>query len=243
VRADVSVNLLRSGDAPLSVLVVDDEEYITDVLTTGLRFLGFQVSVARNGHDAIAKAVDDRPDVMLLDVAMPGCDGFEVCRRLRNDGVQVPIIFLTARDASEDKVGGLRLGGDDYVTKPFGLEEIVARIEAVLRRTNGGSRAVTRLAVADLVLDDDAHEVTRAGERIDLSATEYRVLRYLMLNAGRVLSKTQILEHVWQYDFDGESTVVETYISYLRKKVDHREPPLIHTVRGFGYVLRADADP
>jgi two-component system OmpR family response regulator len=179
---------------------------------------------------------------MLLDVAMSGCDGFEVCRRLRSDGVQVPIIFLTARDASEDKVSGLRLGGDDYVTKPFGLEEIVARIEAVLRRSSGTPRRVTRLLVADLVLDDEAHEVRRGDEHVDLSATEYRVLRYLMLNAGRVLSKSQILEHVWQYDFDGESTVVETYISYLRKKVDHRQPALIHTVRGFGYVLRADGD-
>ena len=228
---------------PVNVLVVDDEDYITDVLTTGLRFLGFDVSVARNGLDAIAKVIDVRPDIMLLDIAMPGCDGFEVCRRLRDDGVQVPIIFLTARDASEDKVSGLRLGGDDYVTKPFGLEEIVARIEAVLRRSSGTPRRVTQLTVSDLVLDDEAHEVRRDGERIELSATEYRVLRYLMLNAGRVLSKSQILEHVWQYDFDGESTVVETYISYLRKKVDHREPPLIHTVRGFGYVLRADADP
>jgi two-component system, OmpR family, response regulator len=237
------VNLFRAGDVPVNVLVVDDEDYITDVLTTGLRFLGFDVSVARNGLDAIAKVIDGRPDIMLLDIAMPGCDGFEVCRRLRNDGVQVPIIFLTARDASEDKVSGLRLGGDDYVTKPFGLEEIVARIEAVLRRSSGTPRRVTQLTVSDLVLDDEAHEVRRDGERIELSATEYRVLRYLMLNAGRVLSKSQILEHVWQYDFDGESTVVETYISYLRKKVDHREPPLIHTVRGFGYVLRADADP
>jgi two-component system OmpR family response regulator len=237
------VNLFRDGDLPVNVLVVDDEDYITDVLTTGLRFLGFDVSVARNGLDAIAKVIDLRPDIVLLDVAMPGCDGFEVCQRLRNDGVQVPIIFLTARDASEDKVSGLRLGGDDYVTKPFGLEEIVARIEAVLRRSSGTPRRVTTLAVADLVLDDEAHEVRRGDDRVDLSATEYRVLRYLMLNAGRVLSKSQILEHVWQYDFDGESTVVETYISYLRKKVDVREPALIHTVRGFGYVLREDAAP
>jgi len=236
------VNLFGDGDVPVNVLVVDDEDYITDVLTTGLRFLGFEVSIARNGLEAIAKVVDLRPDIMLLDVAMSGCDGFEVCRRLRSDGVQVPIIFLTARDASEDKVSGLRLGGDDYVTKPFGLEEIVARIEAVLRRSSGTPRRVTRLLVADLVLDDEAHEVRRGDEHVDLSATEYRVLRYLMLNAGRVLSKSQILEHVWQYDFDGESTVVETYISYLRKKVDHREPALIHTVRGFGYVLRADGD-
>jgi two-component system, OmpR family, response regulator len=237
------VNLLTDGDVPVSVLVVDDEDYITDVLSTGLRFLGFDVCVARNGLDAIAKVVDVRPDIMLLDVAMPGCDGFEVCRRLRNDGVQVPIIFLTARDASEDKVSGLRLGGDDYVTKPFGLEEIVARIEAVLRRSSGTPRRVTRLTVGDLVLDDEAHDVRRGDERIELSATEYRVLRYLMLNAGRVLSKSQILEHVWQYDFEGESTVVETYISYLRKKIDHIEPQLIHTVRGFGYVMRTEADP
>ncbi|HEY2812496.1 MAG TPA: response regulator transcription factor [Acidimicrobiales bacterium] len=236
------MDLLGNGGVPLNVLVADDEEYITDVLTAGLRFLGFHVSVARNGLDAIAKTVDTRPDVMLLDVAMPGCDGFEVCRRLRDDGVQTPIIFLTARDASEDKVSGLRLGGDDYVTKPFGLEEVVARIEAVLRRSSGGARTVTRLTVGDLVLDDEAHEVTRGDERIELSATEYRVLRYLMMNAGRVLSKSQILEHVWQYDFDGESTVVETYISYLRKKVDAVDPPLIHTIRGFGYVIRIDPD-
>jgi two-component system OmpR family response regulator len=236
------VQLLGPGADSLTVLVADDEEYITDVLTTGLRFLGFQVSVARNGLEAIAKTIDVRPDVVLLDVAMPGCDGFEVCRRLRSDGVQVPIIFLTARDASEDKVSGLRLGGDDYVTKPFGLEEIVARIEAVLRRSSGGSRTMAQLTVGDLVLDDDAHEVRRADNRIDLSATEYRVLRYLMLNAGRVLSKSQILEHVWQYDFEGESTVVETYISYLRKKIDRSEPALIHTVRGFGYVIRAEQE-
>ena len=232
MRRDGPVQLLGTGADSLTVLVADDEEYITDVLTTGLRFLGFEVSVARNGLEAIAKTIDVRPDVVLLDVAMPGCDGFEVCRRLRGDGVQVPIIFLTARDGSEDKVSGLRLGGDDYVTKPFGLEEIVARIEAVLRRSSGGARTMTLLTVGDLVLDDDAHEVRRADNRIDLSATEYRVLRYLMLNAGRVLSKSQILEHVWQYDFEGESTVVETYISYLRKKIDCSEPALIHTVRG-----------
>jgi two-component system OmpR family response regulator len=234
------VNLARVADPPVRVLVVDDEDYITDLLTTGLRFLGFEVSVAREGMGAVAKATDERPDVMLLDVTMPAFDGFEVCRRLRSDGVQLPIIFLTARDSSEDKVDGLRLGADDYVTKPFGLQEVVARIEAVLRRGHGTTRAVTRLTLADLVLDDEAHEVSRAGERIELSATEYRVLRYLMLNPGRVLSKTQILEHVWQYDFDGESTVVETYISYLRKKVDRFEPALIQTVRGFGYVLRAE---
>ena len=234
------MQLANAPDSTTRVLVVDDEEYITDLLSTGLRFLGFEVSVARDGMGAVAKAVDERPDVVLLDVAIPGFDGFEVCRRLRSDGVQVPIIFLTARVAAEDKVDGLRLGADDYITKPFGLQEVVARIEAVLRRGQGTTRAVTRLSVADLELDDEAHKVSRAGEQIDLSATEYRVLRYLMLNAGRVLSKTQILEHVWQYDFDGESTVVETYISYLRKKVDRVDPPLIQTVRGFGYVLRVE---
>jgi two-component system OmpR family response regulator len=224
------------------VLVVDDEDYITDVLSAGLKFMGFMVSVARDGMSAIAKAVDERPDVVLLDVTMPAIDGFEVCRRLRSDGVQVPIIFLTARDSPDDKVGGLRLGGDDYVTKPFGLEEVVARIEAVLRRSTGSSRAQTSFAIADLTLDDAGHEVTRAGQRINLSATEYRLLRLLMVNAGRVLSRSQILEHVWQYDFDGESSVVETYVSYLRKKIDQVEPRLIHTVRGFGYVLRVDTD-
>jgi two-component system OmpR family response regulator len=223
------------------VLVVDDDDYITDLLSTGLRFLGFEVTVARDGSAAIAEAAGARPDLVLLDVSMPGYDGFEVCRRLRDDGIQVPIIFLTARDSPDDKVSGLRLGADDYVTKPFGLEEVVARIEAVLRRSRGTGRTVNRLAVADLALDDDSHVVTRAGQAVELSGTEYRLLRYLMLNAGRVLSKAQILDHVWQYDFDGESTVVETYISYLRKKVDRVEPPLIHTVRGFGYVVRVGA--
>ncbi len=225
-------------DRRVHVLVVDDEDYITDLLHTGLRFLGFDVTVARTGSEALTKTVDLRPDVVLLDISMPGHDGFDVCRRLRADGVQTPIIFLTARDAMDDKVAGLRLGADDYVTKPFGLEEVIARIEAVLRRTNGPARGATRFVVSDLVLDDEAHEVTRGGERIELSATEYRLLRYLLLNANRVLSKAQILDHVWQYDFDGESTVVETYISYLRKKIDRVDPPLIHTVRGFGYVVR-----
>jgi two-component system OmpR family response regulator len=231
----------RPATRGVRVLVVDDEEYITDLLATALRFVGFEVDVAANGREALAKAVATRADVILLDVMMPDIDGFEVCRRLRNDGVQAPVLFLTARDATEDKVSGLRLGADDYVTKPFSLEEVIARVEALLRRLDGSARTSSRLTFADLVLDDDSHEVWRDGKRIDLSPTEFKVLRYLMLNPGRVLSKSQILDHVWQYDFGGESTIVETYISYLRKKVDQGAEPLIHTVRGVGYVLRSGA--
>jgi two-component system OmpR family response regulator len=230
----------RPATRGVRVLVVDDEEYITDLLATALRFVGFEVDVAANGREALVKAVANPADVILLDVMMPDIDGFEVCRRLRNDGVQSPVLFLTARDATEDKVSGLRLGADDYVTKPFSLEEVIARVEALLRRLDGSSRISSRLTFGDLVLDDDSHQVWRDGRAIDLSPTEFKVLRYLMLNPGRVLSKSQILDHVWQYDFGGESTIVETYISYLRKKVDQGAAPLIHTVRGVGYVLRAE---
>jgi two-component system OmpR family response regulator len=230
----------RPATRGVRVLVVDDEEYITDLLATALRFVGFEVDVAANGREALVKAVANPADVILLDVMMPDIDGFEVCRRLRNDGVQSPVLFLTARDATEDKVSGLRLGADDYVTKPFSLEEVIARVEALLRRLDGSSRISSRLTFGDLVLDDDSHQVWRDGRPIDLSPTEFKVLRYLMLNPGRVLSKSQILDHVWQYDFGGESTIVETYISYLRKKVDQGAEPLIHTVRGVGYVLRAE---
>ncbi|MGI8755897.1 MAG: response regulator transcription factor, partial [Acidimicrobiales bacterium] len=203
------------------VLVVDDDDYITDLLATGLRFVGYEVQGADSGRKAIAAAAGGWPDVIVLDVMMSDLDGFEVCRRLRGDGITTPVIFLTARDAVEDKVGGLRLGADDYITKPFSLEEVVARIETVMRRSGVTTSSRShQFAVADLVLDDESHVVRRAGRRVDLSATEFKVLRYLMLNAGRVLSRPQILEHVWQYDFDGESTVVETYISYLRRKVD-----------------------
>ena len=219
------------------VLVVDDEEHITELLSTALRYIGHRVDVAHTGREALDKSVSFRPDVVLLDVMLPDVDGFEVCRRLRNDGIAAPVIFLTARDATEDKVGGLDLGADDYVTKPFSLEEVVARVRALLRRTRevGDDE---RLRYADLEMDDESHEVWRAGEAITLTATEYNLLRFLLLNAGRVLSKSQILDHVWQYDFGGTGTVVETYISYLRKKVDRFEPPLIHTVRGVGYTLR-----
>ena len=229
----------------VAILLVDDQPANLLALEAVLADPGHELVRATSGAEALARLLARDFAVVLLDVQMHGLDGFETARRIRgrDRSHHTPIIFLTARDASEDKVSGLRLGGDDYVTKPFGLEEIVARIEAVLRRSSGTPRRVTTLEVADLVLDDEAHEVRRGDDRVDLSATEYRVLRYLMLNAGRVLSKSQILEHVWQYDFDGESTVVETYISYLRKKIDTREPALIHTVRGFGYVLREDAGP
>jgi two-component system OmpR family response regulator len=221
------------------VLVVDDEENITYLLGTALRHFGFSVDTASSGREGLAKANDVRPDLVLLDVMLPDLDGFEVCRRLRGAGIQVPVLFLTARDATEDKVRGLTLGGDDYVTKPFSLEEVVARVRAILRRAGRVTVDEPPLAYADLAMDDDAHQVWRAGELIDLSPTEYKLLRYLLANAGRVVSKAQILDHVWEYDFGGEATVVETYISYLRKKVDRRDEPLIQTVRGVGYSLRS----
>ena len=178
-----------------------------------------------------------RPDLVVLDVMLPDLDGFEVCRRLRADGIRVPVVFLTARDATEDKVRGLTLGGDDYVTKPFSLEELVARVRSVLRRAGHGDGRSSRLEFADLELDEDTHEVRRSGGLVELSPTEFKLLRYLMLNPNRVLSKAQILDHVWEYDFGGDANVVETYISYLRKKLDRVGPPLIHTVRGVGYRL------
>ena len=220
------------------VLVVDDERTIAELLTTALRFVGFEVRTAATGREALAAAADFHPELVLLDVMLPDLDGFEVCRRLRADGDRVPVIFLTARDAPEEKVRGLTIGGDDYVTKPFSLEEVVARVRTVLRRASGAAPEVSRLALADLEMDEDLRQVWRAGQPVELSATEYKLLRYLLLNPNRVLSKAQILDHVWQYDFGGDGSVVETYISYLRKKVDRVEPALIHTVRGFGYVLR-----
>jgi len=224
-------------DQDSRVLVVDDEENITFLLDVALRHFGFDVRVASTGRQALAEVERFSPHVVLLDVMLPDLDGFEILRRLRSDGVKVPVLFLTARDAVDDKVRGLTLGGDDYVTKPFSLEEVVARIQVILRR-QGVGRSTARLAVADLEMDDDAHVVRRAGEPIELSPTEYNLLRFLLVNAGRVLSRNQILDHVWQYDFGGHATVVETYISYLRKKVDRVGPPLIHTVRGVGYSLR-----
>ncbi len=214
-----------------------------------LRFAGFEVATATNGADALNKVRELRPDLLVLDVMMPGLDGFAVASTLRSKGDQVPVVFLTAKDATEDQVQGLTLGGDDYVTKPFGLEEVVARIRSVLRRTSGSVPAAAeapvtaRLAYGDLVLDDDTHEVWEGDREVELSPTEFNLLRYFLQNSGRVLSKRQILEHVWNYDFGGDGNVVESYVSYLRKKVDLSEPRLLHTVRGVGYVLRQPKAP
>ena len=229
---------LAEEQEQLRVLVVDDEPGITDLVATVLRYEGFQVDVAANGWEATRAASSQTPDLVILDIMLPDQDGFEVHRRLRDRGVEAPVIFLTARDATEDKVRGLTVGGDDYVTKPFSLEELVARIRAVLRRSRSSGHVPSRLTFHDLEMDEDSHEVRRGGTVLELRPTEYNLLRYMMLNPRRVLSKQQILDHVWHYDFGGESNVVETYISYLRKKVDAEEPHLIHTIRGVGYVLR-----
>jgi two-component system OmpR family response regulator len=220
------------------ILVVDDEPNIVDVISMALRFQGFEVASAANGRDAVAAVAEFRPHLLLLDIMLPDMEGFDVARRLGGERADLPIIFLTARDATEDKVRGLTSGGDDYVTKPFSLEELVARIRTILRRSGVAGADSSRLTFADLELDEDTHEVSRAGRSIELTATEYRLLRYLMLNPRRVLTRAQLLDHVWNYDFGGDARVLETYISYLRKKVDVEDPPLIHTVRGVGYSLR-----
>jgi len=226
--------------AEASLLVVEDEPNIRELLATSLRFAGFEVSVANDGRSEIISASERNPDLVVLDVMLPDMDGFEVTRRLRESGRQLPIVFVTARDSVDDKIKGLTVGGDDYVTKPFSLEEVVARIRAVLRRTRGEADEDRQvIAFEDLELDEDSHEVRRAGRVIETSPTEFKLLRYLMLNPNRVLSKAQILDHVWDYDFRGESGIVESYISYLRRKIDTEGlPPLIHTKRGVGYVLR-----
>lgn len=223
------------------LLVVDDEPNIRDLLATSLRFAGFEVHAASTGGEALELALEHHPDLIVLDVMLPDMDGFTVTRRLRDRGEQCPILFLTAKDDIKDKVNGLTVGGDDYVTKPFSLEEVVARIRAVLRRTHGGVEEPfdSALVVGDLRLDEDSHEVHRGDVAVELSPTEFKLLRYLMLNAGRVVSKTQILDHVWDYDWSGEVGIVESYISYLRRKVDVHGEPMIHTKRGIGYVLRA----
>jgi two-component system, OmpR family, response regulator len=239
----------ENGDAERRgrVLVVDDEAPITELLSTALRYMGYEVTTARTGSAALESASRTPPDLVVLDVMLPDIDGFEVCRRLRADGDFVPVIFLTARDAEDDRVTGFIRGGDDYVTKPFSLEELTLRIAALLRRTRAvgaggaGGSETQRLKYRDLEMDEDRHQVWRAGEEVRLSPTEFRLLRYLLLNAERVLSKQQILDHVWQYDFNGDDNVVETYISYLRRKLDSGHDKLIRTVRGFGYTLRAEA--
>jgi two-component system OmpR family response regulator len=222
-----------------TVLVVDDEEYIRDLVSSAMRIAGFEVRNAGDGQAALTAVTQHHPDLVILDVGLPGLDGFEVCRRLRDGGDATPVIFLTARDAAEDKVSGFTKGGDDYVTKPFSLEELVARVRAVLRRA--GTEPVTNgLRYDDLELNEDTMRVARGDRAIRLSPTEFKLLRYLLLNRERVVSKSQILDHVWQYDFDGNASVVENYVSYLRKKVDDGQAPLLHTVRGFGYVLRRE---
>jgi len=222
-----------------TLLVVEDEPNIRELLATSLRFAGFDVHTAGTGADALNTATKVEPDLCVLDVMLPDMDGFTVTRKMRESGRQVPIVFVTARDSVDDKIKGLTVGGDDYVTKPFSLEEVVARIRAVLRRSRGDATSSAALAFHDLELDEDSHEVRRAGRVIETSPTEFKLLRYLMLNPNRVLSKAQILDHVWDYDFRGESGIVESYISYLRRKVDVEGlPPLIHTKRGVGYVLR-----
>jgi two-component system OmpR family response regulator len=220
------------------LLVVDDEPFLRDAVAASLRFLGFAVTTAQTGTDALRLARDRPFDLLVLDVMLPGPDGFDVVRRLRRDGSRVPVIFLTARDTQADKVTGLTLGGDDYLTKPFGLEELAARIRTVLRRTRASDPVGPVLTFADIELDQDSYEVRRDGNLVDLSPTEFRLLRYLMLNPGRVLTRPQILDHVWDYDFGGSSTVVSTYVAYVRRKLARYGPDVIHTQRAVGYSLR-----
>jgi two-component system, OmpR family, response regulator len=219
------------------ILVVDDEPFITDLLAAALRFEGFSVEVAGSASEALDLVAPGRHDLVMLDVMLPDLDGLELCRRLRAIGVEVPVVFLTARDATEDKVVGLGMA-DDYVTKPFSLDELVARVRAVLRRAGHEQASSPELSFVDLVMNVHTHEVWRQGNPIDLTATEFNVLQYLLENPRRVVSKSEILDHVWDYSFNGDGNIVETYISYLRKKVDEFDPPLIHTVRGVGYTLR-----
>jgi two-component system OmpR family response regulator len=223
------------------VLAVDDEEHITELIAMALGYNGFDVERAGSGRAALEFTAKRRPDLILLDVMLPDLDGFEVARRLRHKegaGTHIPVIFLTARDTTADKVEGLRLGSDDYVTKPFSIEELIERVKAVLRRTQGGASGTSKLSYADLEVDEDTRDVWRAGKLIELTPTEFKLLHYLLSNARRVLTREQILDHVWEYTFTSNASVLETYISYLRHKIDAADPPLIHTVRGVGYSLR-----
>jgi len=226
------------------ILVVDDETSISDLISTSLRFVGFDVRTAATGSQALTVAEEFKPHAIILDVMLPDQDGFEVCRQIRNEGVNVGVLFLTAKDGMEDKVAGLTIGGDDYMTKPFSLEELVARLRALLRRIGVVEidHDDEKIRFADLELDEATHEVRRAGNLLDLSPTEFLLTRYLLINSDRVVSKAQILDHVWEYDFRGDAGIVETYISYLRKKIDIYQPPLIHTVRGVGYRLRVPSE-
>jgi len=235
------VRLTRPDGSPVRVLVVDDEQSLTELLAMALKYEGWEIKTAGDGQKALATAREFRPDAVVLDIMLPDIDGLQVLQRMRADGNDVPVLFLTAKDGLDDRIAGLTAGGDDYVTKPFSLEEVVARLRGLIRRSaltiNADENPV--ISVGDLTLDEDSHEVYRAGRAIELTATEFELLRYMMRNPKRVLSKTQILDRVWDYDFGGKSSVVEIYISYLRKKVDAEGSAMIHTVRGAGYMLKA----
>ena len=234
------MTLTRPDGSPARVLVVDDEVNIAELLAMALRYEGWEIRMAHTGTDAVAAARDFRPDAMVLDIMLPDFDGLEVLRRIRADGDDAPVLFLTAKDAVEDRIAGLTAGGDDYVTKPFSLEEVVARLRGLIRRAGTAAQAehANLLVVGDLTLDEDSREVRRSGDEVTLTATEFELLRFLMRNPRRVLSKAQILDRVWQYDFGGQANVVELYVSYLRKKIDAGREPMIHTMRGAGYVLK-----
>jgi len=232
--------LTRPDGSPIRILAVDDEPSLTELLSLALRYEGWVVTTAATGAQAVRAASQSEPDAIVLDIMLPDFDGLEVMRRIRTTQPNVPVIFLTARDALPDRIAGLTAGGDDYVTKPFSLEELIARLRALLRRSGmASSLRESILTVGDLSLNEDSHEVSRAGEPISLTATEFELLRFLMRNPNRVMSKTQILDRVWHYDFGGQVNVVELYISYLRKKIDAGREPMIHTLRGAGYLLRA----
>lgn len=231
--------LRRPDGTPIRVLTVDDEPSIVELLSMAMRYEGWEVTTASTGTDAVRAARDTQPDAIVLDMMLPDFDGMEVMRRIRTEQPDVPVIFLTAKDGVSDRIAGLTAGGDDYVTKPFSLEEVIARLRGVLRRSGATeAKPGSQLVVGDLMMDEDSHEVTRAGEPISLTATEFELLRYMMRNPKRVLSKSQILDRVWNYDFGGQANVVELYISYLRKKIDADREPMIHTMRGAGYVLK-----
>lgn len=231
--------LTRPDGTPIRVLTVDDEASLTDLLRLALRYEGWEVTTASSGTEAVKAAREVKPDVMVLDMMLPDFDGLEVMRRVRTEQPDVPVVFLTAKDALDDRIGGLTAGGDDYVTKPFSLEELVARLRGLLRRSGATTaRPESQIVVGDLIMDEDSHEVTRAGEAINLTNTEFELLRFMMRNPRHVLSKAQILDRVWNYDFGGQANVVELYISYLRKKIDANREPMIHTRRGAGYMLK-----